>query len=161
MNLQRTSLFFTWMLILNALILSSCKKKCVIDKENKDSGWIEENVIIYPASGYLTDQMQGNYVVTGSSTFASRFEVSFDGGAKQPVDYDNYTILAYPVKSKCNAYFEREVSFNYVNQTVLYQINVTQCKNCEEVRTTENYVLVPKFPSDYQVTYDVSITEIE
>ncbi|MEY4604083.1 MAG: hypothetical protein RIT43_1375 [Bacteroidota bacterium] len=158
---QRISFFATVLLLLGTIFLNSCKKKCVIEKNILDKGWIEENVIIYPESGFLTDVMQGNYVVTGSSPYADRFQVSIDGGARQPVDYNNYTILGCPVKNKCNAEFIREVTINSANQTVLYEIDVKQCKNCPEVRRTENYVLVPKFPSSYQVTYDVSITEIE
>jgi hypothetical protein len=139
----------------------SCKKKCVMEPNNLDKGWIVENVLFYPKQGYLTNEMKGNYVVNAESKFANMFEVSIDGGPRQPVDYTNYTILCYPIVSKCNAQFVRDVSFNSVNQTVEYEIEVTQCKQCEEERFTENYVLVPKFPSNYAVTYDVSFKDLE
>lgn len=132
-----------------------------MEPNNLDKGWIEENVIFYPKRGYITSEMQGNYVVTANSPFAEQFEVSIDGDTKGPVDYSNYTILCYPIVSKCNAQFVRDVSFNSVNQTVEYEIEVTQCSRCEEERMTENYVLVPKFPSNYQVTYDISYVNIE
>lgn len=132
-----------------------------MEPNNLDKGWIEENVIFYPKLGYLTSKMMGNYVVTANSEFADQFEVSIDGGAKEPVDYSNYTILCYPILSKCNAQFVRDVSFNSVNQTVVYEIEVTQCSQCEEERITENYVLVPKFPSNYQVTYDISYVNLD
>jgi NMD protein affecting ribosome stability and mRNA decay len=105
--------------------------------------------------------MKGNYVVTSNSEWANEFEVSIDGGARNPVDYSNYTILCYPILSKCNAQFVRDVSFNSVSQTVEYKIEVTQCNKCEEDRITENYVLVPKFPSNYKVKFDVSYVNLE
>jgi hypothetical protein len=159
--MKRFTLFFPLAILTLGLFTSSCKKKCVMEPNNLDKGWIEENVIFYPKIGYLTSKMDGNYVVTANSQFANQFEVSIDGGAKEPVDYNNYTILCYPILSKCNAQFVRDVSFNSVNQTVEYEIEVTQCSRCEEERITENYVLVPKFPSNYQVTYDISYVNIE
>jgi len=132
-----------------------------MEPDNRDKGWIEENVIFYPKLGYLTSEMKGNYVVNASSPFASEFEVSIDGGPKKPVDYNNYTILCYPILSKCNAQFVRDVSFNSASQSVEYEIEVTQCSRCEEERITENYVLVPKFPSNYSVSYDISFVNID
>jgi len=142
-------------------INTSCKKKCVMEPNNLDKGWIEENVIFYPRRSYITSDMKGNYVVTSNSEWANEFEVSIDGGARNPVDYSNYTILCYPILSKCNAQFVRDVSFNSVSQTVEYKIEVTQCNKCEEDRITENYVLVPKFPSNYKVKFDVSYVNLE
>jgi hypothetical protein len=159
--MKRFNKYFALAILALGIFTSSCKKKCVMEPNNLDKGWIEENVIFYPKLGYMTSAMKGNYVVTGSSEFADQFEVSIDGGAKQPVDYSNYTILCYPIVSKCNAQFVRDVSFNSVNQTVVYEIEVTQCSKCEEERMTENYVLVPKFPSNYQVTYDISYVNLD
>ena len=132
-----------------------------MEPNNLDKGWIEEDVIFYPKRGYMTSEMKGVFVVTGNSKWANEFEVSIDGGPKQPVDYNKYTILCYPILSKCNAQFVRDVSFNSVNQTVEYEIEVTQCSRCEEERITENYVLVPKFPSNYIVNYDVSYVSLD
>jgi hypothetical protein len=156
-----TKSFFSLLLISLALFTTSCKKKCVMDINNEDKGWIEENVIFYPQLGYITTALKGNYVITESSPFADEFLVSIDGGEKAPVDFNNYTILCYPIITHCNAQFVRDVSFNSVNQTVEYSITVTQCAQCEEERFTENFVLVPKFPSNYNVTYDISYVNLE
>ena len=152
---------FPLLFISLVLILSSCKKKCVMDINNENKGWIEENVIFYPQLGYITSALKGNYVITESSPFANKFLVSIDGGEKAPVDFSNYTILCYPITTHCNAQFVRDVSFNSVSQTVEYSITVTQCAQCEEERMSENYVLIPKFPSNYNVTFDISYVNLQ
>lgn len=158
---KHTKSFFSLLLISLSLFTTSCKKKCVMDINNEDKGWIEENVIFYPQLGYITSALKGNYVITESSPFADEFLVSIDGGEKAPVDFNNYTILCYPIITHCNAQFVRDVSFNSVSQTVEYSITVTQCAQCEEERMTENFVLIPKFPSNYNVTFDISYVNLE
>jgi hypothetical protein len=153
---------FPFLLISFALLATSCKKKCVMDANNEDKGWIEENVIFYNGVNcYLTNQLKGNYVITATSPIANQINVSIDGGSVKPVDYSNYTVLCYPILSHCNAQFVRDVSFNSVTQSVEYSITVTQCAKCEEERFTENFVLVPKFPSNYNVTYNISYVNLE
>lgn len=148
--------YFSLITIVLLLGFPSCKKKCVIEKENTDSGSIVKNVIFYPEAGHLTGSMGGNYVITASHSYADRFEVSINGAAKSPVNYSNYTILCYPVRANCNASYDRTVTIDNVNQTVVYKIVATQCSKCKEVYITENYVLVPAFPSNYAVSYDIS-----
>lgn len=144
------------LIIILALGFNSCKKKCTVDTEDVNSGSIVKDVIFYPASGYMTSNMGGNYVITASHPYADRFEVSINGAEKTAVNYSNYTVLCYPVVANCNANYSRDVTIDNTAQTVVYKIVVTQCANCKEKRTTENYVLVPTFPSNYAVSFDVS-----
>lgn len=138
---------------------TSCKKKCVVEDETLNSGSIIKNVIFYPTSGYQTGNMGGNYVINANHPYANSLEISIDGGGRIPVNFSNYTVLCYPIAAKCNATYDRTVTINHTNQTAVYKIIVTQCSNCEEIRTTENYVLVPAIPSNYFVSFDVSIVE--
>lgn len=139
--------------------ITSCKKKCVVENENIDSGSIIKDVVIYPESGYMTGNMAGDYSIDANHPFADKIQVSIASSGKTAVNYNNYTVLCYPVNAKCNASYDRSVTIDNVNETVVYKIVVTQCDNCEEIRTTENYVLVPTFPSNYIVTYDVSFID--
>lgn len=132
-----------------------------MEPNNEDKGWIEKGVLLYPKMGYITTKLKGKFIITDTSMWADDFEVSIDGSEYSPVDFSKYVILCYPILSKCNAQFIREVSINSLNKNVLYKIEVTQCNRCEEDRITENYVLVPKFPSDYTVSYDVSFKNLE
>lgn len=148
--------FLSILLILGA---TSCKKKCVIEKDDVNGGSIIQDVIFYPASGYMTGNMGGNYVINASHPYANKIQIGFTEGEKVPVNYSNYTVLCYPTTAKCNASYERTVTIDNTLGTVVYKIVVTQCANCEETRATENYVLVPVFPSSYFVYYDVSYVD--
>lgn len=137
---------------------TSCKKKCILE-EGVDSGSIIADIVIYPQSGYMTSNMGGDYVINATHPYADKFEVSINGGPKTAVNYSNYTILAYPTTSTCNASFTRSVTIDNTNQTVVYKIVVTQCTDCKESRSVENYVVVPSFPDMYAVSYDVSYVD--
>jgi formylglycine-generating enzyme required for sulfatase activity len=132
-----------------------------VDGVSTNTGAIVEDVVLYPESGFMTGNMGGNYVITGSSGYADKFEMSLSQGERTPVNFSNFNILAFPVTAKCNASYERNVDINNTTQTVTYTINVTQCSNCPEERTSENYVLVPVFPSTYNVVYDLNIVDKE
>lgn len=152
-------------LILAVLFMgfSSCKKKCVIEKEGTDSGVIVKSVLVYPQHGYITSDLNGNYHIDENSGSASKFEMSTDGGqTKVPVNYDAYSILAHPMVLSCNFSLDREVLINDVTETVTYAITVTECKDplCQQERFIENYVIVPSFPSTYTVNTTVTFIEL-
>lgn len=153
--------FTSTLLSLSLLILlaSSCKKKCKLDGSSIDTGSIIEGIVIYPESGYMTGNMAGNYVIGANSSYADKFEVSFSQGPREAVNYTNYKILAFPISANCNAQYERNVSINTSTQSVTYSIKVTQCSDCKEARSTENYVLVPTFPDNYTVTNVLTVID--
>jgi hypothetical protein len=136
--------------------LSACKKKCVVETEDTNNGSIVSGVVFYPSAGNLTPSMGGNYVIDATHPYADEFQIRFNDGEKIDVNYSNYTILCYPTTANCSAAYDRTVTIDDANQTVVYKIVVTQCENCPEKYLTENYVLVPAFPSSYAVSYDVS-----
>ena len=157
---MKTLKFFQPFLFI-ALIASlfSCKKKCVIEADTINAGSIIKNVVFYPSSGFITGNMGGDYMINASHQHAGDLQVSINGSAKKDINYNDYTVLCYPVSSKCNAAFDRTVTVDNTNQTVSYKIVVSQCSDCEEIRNTENYVLVPVIPSNYTPIYDVSFIE--
>ena len=155
----RSTSFLVLSLLFVITSLSSCNKKCVISKETIDGGVIIKNVIFHPNSGNMTPSMGGNYNINANHPYADRIEVAINGAGKAPVDYSQYNVLCYPIKTKCNASFERTVTVDAASQSVIYKIVATQCGNCEEEWLTENYVLVPAFPASYSVTYDVSVVD--
>jgi hypothetical protein len=149
------------LLLISPIVVSTSCKKCKVDAVDVNTGDIVEDFVLYPTSGYMTGNMGGNYVIDGNHPHASRFEVSINGGTKVPVNYNSYTILANPLVAKCNAAFERNVIIDHGSQTVTYTLKVTQCDNCKEERYTENYVLVPKFPSSYAVNISHTVVDKE
>ena len=130
----------------------SCEKRCDL-AEGVDSGAIihtvdDNKVVVYPKSGYLTDN---SFVIYEGHMYDDRFEVSFDGGRnRQPLDFSLYNVIANPKVVKCDVSFDREVTIDNANQTVTYTVKATECDNgCDEQRRAENWVLVPKFPATY------------
>lgn len=154
------SLFTSTFLILATVsLLASCKKKCKVDKVDVNSGAIRSEYVIYPSSGYMTGNMAGDYVIDATNPYRERFEVSLNQGPREPFNYTNFTILAFPVSASCNASFDRNVTVNNATQTVTYKMTVTQCTDCKETRYTENYVMVPAFPANYTVLYDLTMVD--
>jgi len=146
------------------LLSVSCKKSCDLEQDDESSGAVVSEhpstkglVVIYPSSGYLTSSMAGDYVVDANDSYADEFEVSFDGGiTKAPVNYGQYTILGLPIDVECDAWVERNVEIDDLNGIVTYTVTVHECgQGCDELRRLENYVLVPTFPSNYSVFYNV------
>jgi hypothetical protein len=138
--------------------LSSCSKKCVLS-ENSDSGAIIQDVIIYPSSGSMTGNMGNEYVINGSHKYANAFDLRIGDTEKTPFNSDIHTILCYPTTSSCAASFSRSVLIDNAAQTVKYSIDITQCKDCLQEVSNENYVLVPAFPENYEVSYAVTYTD--
>lgn len=158
--MKRIKFILPLLIISVSISMTSCKKKCVIDGEDTLSGdYVKEEVVFYPESGYMTSNMGGNYVINAAHPYADRIFVNINGTGKVPVNYSNFTVLCYPITAKCNAKYDRTVTIDNANQSVVYKIAVTQCDNCKEERMTENYVLVPAFPANYSVSYDISFTD--
>ena len=156
--------YTTSLLILSVLFisLSSCKK-CKIEGENVDSGEIiTEEVIVYPVSGYMTNDIAPDYHVHANSAIAANFEMSTDNGfSRSPFNFSAYSILAFPLTLNCNHFLKRDVKIDNVNMSALYTITVTQCREpeCSEQRFIENYVIVPAIPENYTILHDVQIIE--
>lgn len=162
--MRKIKLYTTSLLMMSVLLIgfSSCAKKCKIEKESVDSGLIVKDVSIYPAHGYITQDMSGDYHVHGGSAIADKFEMSTDEGqTRSPFNYTAYSILAYPMTLNCNFKLDRSVSVNDVAQTATYKIIATQCKEatCAEQRFIENFIAVPAIPSSYTILHDIQIIE--
>lgn len=152
---------FPLMFLTVSLLSVGCVKKCKLTKDNVDTGAIITDASIYPNSGYLTDNMGGEFHIDGDHLFAQEFQISFDSGkSKQTPNYSAYNILANPTLTLCDAAFERQVVIDDINQTVTYTVKITECSTtCDNERYVENYVLVPAFPDSYTVVYNVQRTQ--
>jgi hypothetical protein len=152
-------------LLLAGVGVSSCKKKCVIDRENSISGDIIPDATIYhvgyagPNNGYhLTTDVNG-IEIAGSNV---GLEVSFDGGlTRGPINFTKYDVLLNPAILSCEAKVDKSVVYNAANQTVTYNVDVINCSSCDERYQAENYILVNKIPSNFTVLYSVSYTEVD
>lgn len=142
----------------SSIILSSCKKACIIEGKDTFSGDIITSAVIFTDHGIITSKFpDSTYVVDSliAPKIQNYFTVRFDQGARIPVDYTKYNIMGYPTNTDCSSVFDRKVLIDTVAQTVTYSITITHCDDCEGDYTAENWVLVPKFPLNYQVIHDV------
>ena len=162
--MRKFKYYITPLLILSVLFigLSSCKKTCKIEADDVDSGLIVRDVLIYPAHGYITQDMSGEYHVHGNSYIADKFDMSTDNGfSRSPFNFSAYSILAYPMTLNCSFSLLREVTVDDVNMTATYKITVTQCKDpkCSQQRYIENFITVPAIPESYTILHDIQIIE--
>ena len=163
---MRKAVFIITMLVVSLLVgvgLSSCKKECTFEADTI-SGEIIKGSSVYPASGYTTQLLNGDYHVHQGHILMDTYKMSLnDGITKTSVDYNQYSILGYPMNVHCHARYERSVTIDVVNQIATYKIRVYQCpeskSNCTELRTVENFVLTTAIPESYTILYDAEIIE--
>ena len=144
------------------MLTSTSCKKCESD-DNVDSGLITEvdnyqDVVIYPGSGYLTSN--GVHHFTANTNYSGGFEISFDRGYTKIPYLDvagTYDILANAMLIDCEASFDRQVYYEPTGNVVTYKVVARTCPDCENKRTVENYVLVPKISPGYVVNLEQEI----
>ena len=147
-------------LILMFSVLFSCGKKCNPDfVGTRDSGDIVANSKIKPHCGGLMSNHPDSLMITGAHPYADRMSYSINDSETQTVDYNQYSVLSYPLRVNTCAGIEREVTIDNTAQTVLYKIKISQCGDSPESVYLENYVLVPKVDG-YQVTREVEYNNI-
>lgn len=144
--------------VIGTISLVSCTKKCDFG-EDVMSGEIKQDVSVYPISGYLTESMNGKFLITGSHQYANKFQISTDKGhSKSSVNYNEYSILCHPMVVGCFTQFDRSVAIDDANGIVKYTIKVKECGKCKQERRVENYVAIRSVPSTYQLIVDVQVT---
>jgi len=147
-------------LILLFSILFSCGKKCNPEfVGTRDSGDIVANSKIKPISGGLLGNFPNKLTINAAHPYSDKISYSINDSEFEPVDYNQYSVLAYPLTVNTCAGIEREVTIDNTAQTVLYKIKISQCGDSPESVYLENYVLVPNIDG-YQVTREVEYNNI-
>jgi len=161
---MKKALLYTFGLSVVLMTGVSCKKDCDIPETDVYEGPIitevnEKAVVIYPGSGGIISSFPDGMHLTANSLpeHQSWFEVSFDGGlTRQPVDFNNYNIIGYPLSVKCDASIKRTLTPNPTAGTALYTMEVEDCiDGCDVVRSLENYILVDDSMANYSINYIV------
>ncbi len=139
-----------------------CKKKCDLGQDII-SGEIKSDISVFPEAGYLTaDLSNDQYLITADHPYADRYQISADRGmTKSDVNYNEYSILCYPMTVSCFAQFDRSVAIDDVNGVVKYTIKVKDCGKCKEDRYVENYVVIRAIPSSYLIIFDTDIQTVD
>jgi hypothetical protein len=151
-NIIEMKMKFLILTLLTLLLgFSSCKKSCDIPIEDTHEG------LIVPDS-YVLGKSSGSRGVMRSHDGEFIFKVSFDKGYTYgEVDFDEFAVMNYPMMISCNSHLTKEVLIDYFNHTVEYNITIQSCPDCEDAYGIENWVLVPKFPSSFVISYKTEI----
>jgi len=130
---------------------SSCKKTCDFPKDDTHEG------LIVP-DAYVLGKSSGSRGVFRSHDGEFKYKVSFDKGYTYgEVDFDEYVVMNYPMTVTCNSHLIKEVLVDYINHKVEYNVTIQSCADCEDTYGIENWVLVPKFPSTFAVSYKTEV----
>lgn|GEM_PF-1655399 len=138
---------FIFLFILPFTIQFSCQKGCQYPADSVAGD-------IIPDSYVLGGNTDGNKSVHFTATSQYDLQVSFDKGQNyEPVNFNKYTVLNFPVTVSCNTHFDREVKIDNAAQKVTYTLTSESCPDCEDQYTIDNWILTKKFPASYQVVY--------
>ena len=155
--MKKSFFYILYFLLVSTFVFSSCKKNC-IQGNDIFSGDIITNAVVLTNHGIISSKFPDSTFVVNSltpSNVRNYFTVRFDQDQVMAIDYSKYNIIGYPTNVDCSSVFERNVTIDNTKQTVTYSIIITHCDECSGVYTAENWVLVPKFPSNYKVIHDV------
>ena len=76
-------------------------------------------------------------------------------------DFSKYTLLGkYAEGSGCTTNFKKDVKDEQNKKILVYTVNVEEEGMCKPLRSSMNWILLPKLSSDYKVEFIVETTKI-
>lgn len=106
-------------------------------------------------------QLQDEYVINDNSTYQSllQFKWSIDdckNYSLPEVDFKQKTLLGkYSIAGGCSVNYKRTLFVNDKEKDYLYIIKVKDRGRCKIGFQSMNWMVVPKIPEDYSVTFKV------
>ncbi len=137
-----------WLLLV-AMLVGGCSKapRCAGNDEN--AGIIFSSIQI----GCEPTTLLENYVIASDSAYQQTFT---DGICNLPtIDFNTYTLLGARASGQCEIKVLREVTSVEARREYAYKITVKSCGLCKKLAYTDNWVLVPKLPNGWAVTFEV------
>jgi len=130
-----------------SLFFTRCSQSPKCWGNDKNNGIIESSVEV-PCSGALHDELTINS--------EAEFKSNVDSTCTIPsIDFNENTLLGVRTTFGCNAKFIREVTKDEVNHLYNYKVIVKECGACKRLGISYNWVLVPKLPQDWRVSFKV------
>lgn len=131
----------------------SCNKddEEVCEEVIENSGIIVESVNI---SSCAEPFYTGNFVIQSEAELTEALNQT-TGCEKPTIDFTQYTLLGrYAFTSGTGSYY-RNVDADTANSQYDFTITVENCGTCNCLNQNMNWVLVPKLPDDWTVTFTV------
>jgi hypothetical protein len=142
------------LILLTALLLATSGQSC--NKIRRNNGVITEEPEI---SGCFDESVSDERIIRTQQAYAALAQGP-DGqqcpyGSFPEIDFDRYTLLGKYASGKCKAKFFRQVLQDDAAKTVTFNILVKDRGLCKSAAISWNWVLVPKIPEDYTITFNV------
>lgn len=146
-NLIRTVFFFLFI-----LIVISCKKdeeECT--SEEKNSGIIVNSV----SFGDCDDSFApySKFYVINDDIILDTLMVWVPDCSKPEIDFEQQTLLGLYTYGACTASFFRNVEMDSTNTQYIYTVKVESCGSCNYAVINMNWVVVPKLPNEWGVSF--------
>lgn len=75
------------------------------------------------------------------------------------IDFKKYTLLGKHVRGTgCETRWDREVCLDQKRNAATYSIHMAQIGGCEPIRSSMNWILIPKLPEGCEVIFSVTKT---
>jgi len=135
----------------------SCNKdkNCDLPTQIIGTGEIVSSGLVYQPL-ITWDMKNYEHIIRTDSQNVFNLKVSFDNGDNyDTVDFSQYTLLGKYARGNCKAIFERNATKNEMQKKIFYKVKVYQCGSCEINWESMNWVLVPKIPADYNVSFTI------
>ena len=137
------------------LINTGCKKSILCDGEDKNKGII----VSAPSILCFPDSAQDNYIIRDESTYRLMFNsspTSLPTCSLPTIDFNNFDLLGLPAEgSGCDIKYIRNVKRVENKQKYEYSVKVRTCGLCKMLGTSDNWILVPKIPEGWSISFEV------
>ncbi len=138
--------------LLIALSLASCNK---FPKRGQslNKGSIISSYDIKDDSSIRFREGISNWVITSKTQFDELFVTPFGKDSLPPIDFNQHTLIGCYITGSCQLRIIREVSIDASQKKYNYSILYKDNGACFAKAIDYNFVLVPKLPADYTVTF--------
>lgn len=144
------------LLLVMMFFAMGCDKRCVLPPQIIGTGEIIPNALVVSQTYTTWEMTSKEHVIKADSQNVYNLKVSFDNGSTYvPIDFNQYTLLGKHASGGCQVVFERNVTKDDVQKKYFYRIKVHQCGTCKKYMESMNWVLVPRIPDDYTVSFIV------
>lgn len=143
-----------WILFILSTIITSCSKNPECWGETENTGIIIRSVNINCEPCI----QQNNYIIQDDSTYSKIFcgpNSGIDPCDLPIIDFSSQTLLGVRAAGNCKIKIQREVNPDENEKKYVYSVRVKSCGVCKRKALNENWVLVPKLPTNWSVSFEV------
>lgn len=145
-------LYSLGLFLLIVLFLARCNK---FPKRGQsiNKGSIISSYVVKDDSRINPREGASNWVITNKAQFNELFNTALGIDSLPPIDFNEHTLIGCYITGSCQLRIIREVSIDAAQKKYNYSILYKDNGVCFAKARDYNFVLVPKLPADYTVTF--------